>query len=130
MDEDVKAKYKQFPKDVSNRLMDLQDLILSIAEGNPRIGAIQQTLKWNELAFVTHNPKSGTTLRIGWSDKTPQYYSLFVHCQTNLIETYKTLFADTFIYIGNRGLHLPLSEPVPEKELTICIELALTYHLK
>jgi hypothetical protein len=49
-------------------------------------------------------------------------------CQTTLIGTFRTLFADDFAFEGNRALLLKLSDPLPEQPLAACVAMALTYH--
>ncbi|EMJ37150.1 PF08818 domain protein, partial [Leptospira interrogans str. FPW1039] len=56
-------------------------------------------------------------------------YALYFHCQTNLISTFKELFPKKFEFEGNRSIHLNVKDPIPNKELKVCISLALTYHL-
>ena len=50
---------------------------------------------------------------------------MYFNCQTNLIETFRTLFPKDFKYEGNRALVFEQDEVVPEKALAFCIAAAL-----
>ncbi len=66
------------------------------------MGNIDETLKWGQPAYLTHQSKSGTTLRLGVP--APKKIALFVHCQTTLISEFQALFPDEFTYDGNRAI--------------------------
>lgn len=68
------------------------------------------------------------TIRIGWSEKTPEHYALYVHCQTKVIDQCRGLFPTQLTYQGNRAIIFDLEQTLPEEELDVCIRLALTYH--
>ena len=106
----------------------LRDLIFQTAQSTPRVGQLEETLKWGEPAYLTHSPKTGTTLRLGW-DKSGDHARLFVPCQTTLIETWRGHYQDTLNLVGNREVSLPTDQPLPSAELQHCIAMALTYHL-
>ena len=55
-------------------------------------------------------------------------YAMYFNCQTNLIETFKTLFPAEFKFEGNRAIVFLESDVVPVDALTYCIAAALTYH--
>lgn len=82
-----------------------------------------------EPAYVTVRPKSGTTIRIDWKAKNPDQIGLFVSCNTTLISTYRSLFDNELEFQGNRAILFPADKAVPEKQLKICIQMALRYHL-
>lgn len=44
-------------------LLEVRELIFDVATKDPRIGPIQETLLWGEPAYVTTNPKTGSTSR-------------------------------------------------------------------
>jgi hypothetical protein len=68
-------------------------------------------------------------VRLGWKAKDPTNIRVLFHCQTNLIETFRTLFADELVFEGNRAIVLKVNEPLPKPTLRLCIEAALTYRL-
>ena len=126
--------YAQFPPPARRALKQLRQLIYATAAADPRIGALTETLKWGEPAFLTNGSKTGTTVRCGWKAKAPQEIAMYVHCQTNLIETFRTLYPqderdDALRFDGNRAIVMSLAQPLPEEPLKRMIHAALTYHL-
>ena len=117
------------PDKAASHLHALRDLIFETADATPQVGEIEETLKWGEPAYLTHRPKSGTTLRLGW-DKTGDHACLFVPCQTSLIDTWRAHYHKTLDFVGNREVSLPTHRPLPRAELQHCIAMALTYHLR
>ena len=55
-------------------------------------------------------------------------YAMYFHCQTNLVEMFRSLFPNDFAFDGNRAILFP-RDKVPTKQLSECIAAALTYHL-
>ncbi len=88
-----------------------------------------ETLKWNVPAYLTENPKSGTTQRLEVQIEAGTY-GLFVPCQTSLIEQCRELYPEIFRFEKNRGLIFDVDELLPVPELRHFIAMALTYHLK
>ncbi len=86
---------------------------------------IEETLKWGEPSYLS---EGGSTVRLAWKAANPEACTIFVHCQTRLIETYREIYPDIFEYEGKRALHLPLKGKLPEGPLRHCLTLALTYH--
>ena len=107
----------------------LRALIFETAADTPGVGTIEETLKWGQPSYLTHKPKSGTTIRLGWDDAGTRI-SLFVHCQTSLVDTWRDRYGDTLTLIGNREIALPTDHPLPRAALQHCIAMALTYHLR
>ena len=93
------------------------------------MGELEETLKWGEPAYVTSQSKSGSTVRIGWSEKRPAQYAMYFHCQTNLVEKFREVFPDDFTFEGNRAIVFAEGDVVPTERLAFCIAEALTYHL-
>jgi len=64
-----------------------------------------------------------------WKAKKPDQYALYFKCTSKLVETFRALYGDTFAYENNRALVFSLTqEEIPEKELKVCIGMALRYH--
>ncbi|MHA7899467.1 MAG: DUF1801 domain-containing protein [Henriciella sp.] len=105
----------------------IRDLIYHTAGKTTGVGEIEETLKWGEPAYLTHRPKSGTTIRLGWTADGTRA-RLFVPCQTTLIETWRERYGDTLTLVGDREVSLPTDQPLPRAELQHCIAMALTYH--
>lgn len=120
----IKNKFDTYPEHVKVRLLEVRALIFEVRE-KESIDKITETLKWGEPSYLT---KKGSTIRMGWKSKTPECVSMFFHCQTTLIETFKEVYGDTFQYIGNREIILPISGDLPLAELKACISMSLRYH--
>lgn len=103
-------------------LLSLRELILQVAE-ETGTAPLEESLKWGQPAYRPARPRTGTTLRLGWSDETGA--ALFVPCQTTLLESYRTLFPGAATYVGNRELRLGDGDA---KALAPHIAMALTYH--
>ena len=124
----IKAVFDAYPAEIRCRLMDLRELIFSVAASTEGVDALEETLKWGEPAYVTKN-KSGSTVRIDWKKAAPDQYSMYFHCQTNLVETFRRLFPEDFTFVGNREIVFHKEDPVAVDALAICIAASLTYHL-
>lgn len=110
--------------------MQLRSLILEVASENPAIGALEETLKWSEPAFLTSHTKSGTTIRINRHKKSDDEYAFYVHCQTDLIDRYKQLYGDSLTFEGSRAVVFDAKRALPVDAVKHCIAMALTYHLQ
>ncbi|NNE81156.1 MAG: DUF1801 domain-containing protein [Silicimonas sp.] len=115
------------PDAIRERLLAIRGLIFAAAEAEA-IGPLEETLKWGEPAYLPQRARIGTTLRLGWSDGPNARVTLFVHCQTTLIDTYRARFSEGFVFEGNRAVHLAQDAPLPEAEVQQMAALALTYH--
>jgi hypothetical protein len=126
----VAAKLDACPPAVRTRLLALRRLIFDVARATPGVGAITETLKWGQPAYLTAETGAGSTVRIDWQPATPGHYAIYFHCQTNLVETFRTLFAADLRFEGRRAIVLDAAQALPEDVLSVCIRAALTYHLK
>jgi hypothetical protein len=133
MDKPLKAELQaaiaSYPDAVQQQVFRLRAEILAVAASSEGVGELLETLKWGELSFVTEQSKSGSTLRVAWQAKQPEYLGLYVNCKTSLVDSYQTLFPGLFVYQKQRALLLPLDQAWPLAELRICIAMALRYHL-
>src|SRR5262245_12932008 len=71
MPQDVQAAFDVFPPDVRHRLAEIRGMIFDLAAADPRVGAITETLKWGEPAYLTEASGSGSTIRLGWPRREP-----------------------------------------------------------
>ncbi len=126
---EVAAKFDSYPPNVRRTLLALRELIFRTAAVTEGVGEIEESLKWGEPAYATKN-RSGSTVRIDWKKNDPNHYAMYFHCQTNLVETFRTSFPHDFKFEGNRALVFSLEEKVPQDSLAMCIAASLTYHLK
>lgn len=123
----VAATFARYPAAARARVLALRDLIFATAERIDGVGAIEETLKWGEPAYLTSETKSGTTVRLAYKDAEPDRYRLLVHCQTSLIDTFRTLHPE-LEYEGDRAIVFAVDEEPPIDAVAHCIEMALTYH--
>ncbi|MEP4890752.1 MAG: DUF1801 domain-containing protein [Aliiglaciecola sp.] len=119
---DLIACYPAKPREA---LFALRELILQVATRCPEVKNLEETLKWGEPSYLC---KSGSTLRMDWKPREPDFIFIYVNCQTKLIETCKELYADQLNFVGRRAIALPLNMALPETVLSHCIELTLKYH--
>jgi len=113
-----------------DRLLDLRKLIFEVVEETDGVGELEETLKWGEPSYVTSETKSGSTIRLGWSESRPDEYAMYFICRTNLVETFRETYPDEFKYDGNRKIYFTEDDDVSVDALKACISLALTYHLR
>ena len=127
----VASKFEAYPPKIRRKMMALRRLILETAAATRDVGEIEETLKWGEPAYVTQTG-SGSTVRIDWKKAKPRQYAMYFNCQTNLVETFRTLFPRDFKYEGNRAIVFDEDEDEDEavsvRALEFCIVAALTYH--
>lgn len=127
-DPDVAAIFGAYPSEMQTQLLALRQLIFETAAETAGVGEIEETLKWGQPSYLTPHTKSGTTIRIDQDKSRSGQYAIYVHCQTNLVDTFKRLYPDTFTFSGKRGLIFKVDQSLPVKEVKHCIQLALTYH--
>ncbi|RHX85504.1 DUF1801 domain-containing protein [Leptospira stimsonii] len=125
----VAEVFRNYPKEIRERLLSIRELIFKIAKTTEGVGDLEETLKWGQPSYLTPHTKSGSTIRIDRISSMENTYALFFHCQTNLVETFRELFPKKIKLEGNRCILLNIKDPIPTKELSVCISIALTYHL-
>ena len=108
----------------------LRELIFATAAQTKGVGELEETLKWGEPAYVTSQSKSGSTIRINRKKLSGTQYAIYFNCQTTLVETFKTLFPNEFVFEGNRAIVFDVADKIPADALRYCIAAALTYHQK
>jgi len=117
------------PARVQRKLLALRALIFATAARTPGVGALAETLKWGEPAYLTAETGAGSTIRIGWKKAEPARIALLFHCQTDLVESFRERFPRSLSFEGNRAIVLDVASALPERLLAPCIAAALTYHL-
>jgi hypothetical protein len=127
-DREVKAVFESAPRELREPLMKLRQAILDTAAETPGVGALIETLKWREPAYLPKRPGTGTTVRINALKVSQDRYAMYVHCQTSLIATFRQHYPKHFTFEGNRAVLFRLGKQPPEAPLKHCIALALTYH--
>jgi len=125
----VEAAFAAYPDTLRERLLGLRELIFATAGETDNAGSIVECLKWGQPAYLTENPKTGSTIRIGPIRGDDTGYGLFVHCQSRLVLAFRAHYGDQLGFEGNRAVLLSTEKQVPVEPLKHCIRLALTYHV-
>jgi hypothetical protein len=120
--------FAAYPPKIRRQLLALRKIIFDVAASTEGVGHLEETLKWGEPAYITSQTKSGSTIRLGWKKSSPTQYAIYFNCQTNLVESFRTLFPDEFKFQGNRAIVFDDDEVVPKDAVCFCIAAALTYH--
>ncbi len=126
----VEAHFNSYPAIVRKKMLTIRELVFETAAKTKGVGELQETLKWGEPAYATAETKSGSTLRMDWKRKHPDQCALYFHCQTHLVESFRSMFPNDFAFEGNRALIFTLTDKIPTDSLALCIEASLTYHLR
>ena len=127
---EVEDALAAFPPSARSKLHALRAMIREVADATPGVGPLTETLKWGQPAFLTSATGSGTTLRLGTDKKTPDEVKLYVPCQTDLIDQFRTHYAEELAYSDKRAVIPGDLGPSEEAALRHCIALALTYHAR
>ena len=125
---EVEAVFRAYPAVLRERLLLLRQLIFETASATEGVGRLEETLKWGQPSYLTAHTGSGTTIRIDRVKSARAQYALYVHCQTNLIATFRELYPDEFKFDGARSIVFESADEIPELALRHCVALALTYH--
>ncbi len=125
---DVKSVFDSFPTDAKEKLLKIRQLIFNAAAEDNAIGTVTETLKWGEPAYLTDETGSGSTIRLGYKDKTPDSVDIYFNCQTTLIKDIKQKYADELVCENNRLIRIPIAEALPTDTLSDCLTMALKYH--
>ena len=125
----VLQTFQQVPSTHRKTLLDVRELIFEVAQDDPRIGVIEETLRWGEPAYVTSQNKTGSTMRLG-IEKGSGMPALFFNCKTTLVEEFRQQFGGALRYAKNRAVILDNEDGQDTAALKICIAAALKYHLR
>jgi hypothetical protein len=124
----VAAAFAAFPEPVRARLIDVRSLIFETASRTRGVGALTETLKWGEPAYLTEITRSGSTVRLGWTPKRGDRCAVLFNCRTSLLSSFREHFPEAFVYEGERAILLDLDSPLTSTPLSHCLAMALTYH--
>lgn len=127
---EVLAVYENLPPLIREKTLQLRQVVLDVASSIEGLSNLEETLKWGEPSYLT---KFGSTIRINVVKSSPNQYALYFHCKTTLIDTFKELYAEWFIFEGNRAIIFSVnnSQHFQGEQLNAlkhCISLALVYH--
>ncbi len=126
----VKAAFDAHAKPMRSSLLRLRELVLASVSEHPRVGALIETLKWGEPAWLPAAPRVGTTVRINALRRSSTQYACYFHCKTTLIRTFRLLYPEIFLFEGDRAIVFSVGDSVAEEPFKHCVALALTYHLR
>ena len=126
---EVDRALSALPAPIGTRLLQVRDLIFATAAAYDDVGRLTETLKWGEPAYLTDETGSGSTIRLGRL-KDSEHAAILFNCKTTLVDTFRERFPDQFEYRQTRALLLPVAGKLPKRELSVCLSLALTYHLE
>ena len=121
----VELVFKNYPVLVRDKILNLRRLIIESAKEIDEIANLSETLKWGEPSYLV---KGGSTIRMDWKHSNPEHYAMYFHCKSKLIDTFRELYRDKFVFEGNRAILFHEHDEIPVDELKHCISLALTYH--
>ncbi|MBH0083879.1 DUF1801 domain-containing protein [Salinibacterium sp. SWN167] len=126
---EVAAAFDDWEEPTRDALLELRELILDTAAETHGTGAITETLKWGQPAYLTSETHSGTTVRMAPAGaKSKHDYAMYFICSTSMISDIRAQFGDTFTYDGKRALVFNVGDEIPTNELRECVRMALTYH--
>ncbi|MCB9994522.1 MAG: DUF1801 domain-containing protein [Hyphomicrobiaceae bacterium] len=128
---DVAAVFERAPEAFKGALGRMRGWIFEEAAAREEVGSVAETLRWGEMAYLTHSPRSGTTIRLAAWERPDRGsgFGLFVPCQTTLIEQFRHQHGEAFRFDKNRGILFSCEEELREAPLRHFIALAHTYHL-
>lgn len=118
---------ENYPRDVQEVLIAMRELILDVKAEDTDIGQLQEVLRWGELSFLTHQPDTGSMIRLATTRSGEP--AMFFHCGTLLVETFRTQYSHVFDFEGNRALVVRMPVEETDSELRHCIKQALRYKL-
>ena len=89
----VEAVFASYRAGLRRPLLRLRSLIFDAAR-TVEAGELVETLKWQQPAYHPARRRIGTTVRIDAMPDGSDRYAMFVHCQTTLLATFRTLYPD------------------------------------
>lgn len=127
--EGVKNKFESYPSEIKEKMLYLRSLLFSAYsqdnEKNNVENNIEECLKWGEPSYIC---RYGSTIRIDWKSKKPEFLNTYFNCKTKLIETFREVYSENLIFEGNRAILIPVDKNLPEAVLTHCFSMAIRYH--
>ncbi len=105
-------------------MLALRRLVYACAANDPRIGRVEETLRWGQPAYIA---RKGSTLRIG---ATAEGFALYAHCQTTIVSDFASAFPGLDRIEGNRAVHFEDASQIEPARHGQLIAHALGYHLR
>lgn len=126
---EILAAFEQVEPNARAVLLDIRALILETTNNSAEIGAIDETLKWGQPSYLPKKARIGSTLRL-WVDKDDGHPTLFVNCQTDLLDQIREIYPSQFRYGGARAVSLCGTLADVRAPVSHIILLVLTYHIR
>lgn len=95
MSSDKTELFDHYPVNIREKLLYLRQLIFDVAKNTKGVGTLEETIRWGQPTYITSNPKSGSLIRIDYIKKSTKY-GIYFHCQTTLVETFRSLYPNIF----------------------------------
>lgn len=125
---EVAATFDSYDPAIRAELLQLRQLVLDTAAETPGAGAVEETLRWGQPAYLTSESRSGSTIRLApTAAGSPYDYAMYFICHTDLVDDFRRRFGDAFTYDGQRALLFSLGQERPADQLRECVASALTY---
>lgn len=127
---EVKSKFESYPFEIKGKILHLRSLILkthntNVVNSSNNKNTIEECLKWGEPSYVF---KFGSTIRIDWKTKNPEFLNIYFNCKSSLVETFREVYKEELMFEQNRAILIDINEKLPEKILAHCFELTMNYH--
>jgi len=123
--EQVAQVIAHYPPKAKSVFNDVRKIIISVAKESVGLDNTTETLKWGEPSYLADG---GSTVRMKWTEKEPERFSLYFNCNSILVETFKELYQDEFTFDGNRAISFPMNTKLPAAALKHCISMSMQYH--
>ena len=93
---DVKKTIQLYPTDIQEQILDIREMIFTLATKHIEIGTIEETLKWGEPSYIT---KHGSTIRMAWRKSSPNQLGIYFNCKSKLVDTFREIYSDTLLML-------------------------------
>lgn len=109
-------------------MLALRGLIFEVAAGLPKVGPIEESLRWGEPAYLTPVSRSGSTIRLG----APKAggFALYCNCRTSLIADLRDMAGHAVRTEGNRAVLFADVAEIDHSLIGTLIARALTWHCR
>ncbi len=122
--QEIAAVFEGFDPDTRQQALHLRKLIFATAK-HLVIGPVSETLKWGQPSYVPGTPKTGTAVRLGLPKAGG--IGMYVHCQTNILNSFIDTLPRSVGVDGNRGILF--GDKVDDAVATAMVRAAFTYYL-
>ncbi|MFT6452497.1 MAG: hypothetical protein ACJA06_001998 [Halocynthiibacter sp.] len=129
MPAEISAAYEQIAPDARPVLLDIRALLYETVKDHAQIGPVQEVLKWGQPSYLSQKARIGSTLRLGTS-KDDGRPTLYINCQSDLMEQIREIYPSQFHYAGARAVSLLGDLAEVREAVSHIILMVLTYHIR